>query len=124
MVHLGKKVERIRELRGMKQDTLALKMGLSQQTVSRLEQSETIDDEKLQLVANALEISVDAIKNFDENAIFSNINSNHTFHDSSSLNNNYHCTFNPIDKIIELYEKVIRDKDEIIEMYKKQQKAS
>lgn len=36
--HIGRKIARIRELRGMKQETLAEKLGISQQSVSHLEQ--------------------------------------------------------------------------------------
>jgi len=33
--HIGRKISRIRELRGMKQETLAIELGVSQQTVSK-----------------------------------------------------------------------------------------
>ncbi len=104
--HIGRKISRIRELRGIKQETLASEMGLSQQTVSRMEQSETIEDDLLEKVAKVLGVTAQAIKNFSEDAVFNNIN---TFHDNSSLNDysallNYQCTFNPIDKLIELFE--------------------
>jgi transcriptional regulator with XRE-family HTH domain len=48
-MHLGRKISRIRELRGMKQETLAAALGVSQQAISKLEQSEYIDDEKLEM---------------------------------------------------------------------------
>ena len=40
MVHQGHNVKRIREILGIKQDALAIKLGLSQQAVSQLEQKE------------------------------------------------------------------------------------
>lgn len=49
--HIGRKIARIRELRGMKQETLAEELGISQQSVSHLEQSETLEDDKLERVA-------------------------------------------------------------------------
>jgi len=121
--HIGKKIERIRELKGMKQEALAAKVGLSQQTISKIEQSETIDDDKLERIAEALEITADAIKNFNAEAAVNIIANTVNNHDNSSLVN-YYPTFNPIDKIVELYDKLLKEKDEIIEMYKKQQKAS
>lgn len=81
--HIGRKISRIRELRGIKQETVANELGLSQQTISRMEQAETIEDDVLEKVANALGVSTEGIKNFCEDAIFNNIN---TFHDNSSLN--------------------------------------
>ena len=46
-MHIGRKISRIRELRGIKQETLAQELGVSQQAVSKLEQSEAVDDDKL-----------------------------------------------------------------------------
>lgn len=81
-------------------------IGVSQQTISNIENSETVEDDKLQLIAKELGITAEAIKNFSEEAVF-NIISN-TFTDNSSNNNNYMCPFNPIDKVIELYESLFR----------------
>ena len=55
--HIGRKISRIRELRGMKQETLAEELGISQQSVSQMEQSENLEDEKLDKVAKALGVS-------------------------------------------------------------------
>lgn len=97
--HIGRKISRIRELRNIKQETLASELGVSQQTVSRMEQSETVEDDLLLKVAGVLGVPAEAIKNFSEEAVVNYFN---TFNDSSS-GFNYHCTFNPIDKIVELY---------------------
>ena len=40
--HIGRKIARIRELRGMKQETLAQELGISQQSISHIEQSEHV----------------------------------------------------------------------------------
>lgn len=104
-LHIGRKISRIRELRGMKQEALALELGVSQQTVSYIEQSETLEDDKLDEVAKVLGVSKEAIENFSEEAVF-NIISN-TFKDSSSNNNNYLCNINPVEKIIDLYERLL-----------------
>ena len=101
--HIGRKISRIRELRGMKQEALAEALGISQQSVSQLENSETVEDEKLERVAKALGVTKEAIENFSEENIL-NIISN-SFHDNSALNAVlYNPTFNPIDKIVALYE--------------------
>lgn len=99
--HIGRKISRIRELRGMKQEALATALGISQQAVSTIENSENIEEGKLQEIAKILEVSSEVIKNFSEEAVFNIIGN--TYHDqSSSLN--YDCTFNPIDKIVSLFE--------------------
>jgi len=37
--HIGRNISRIRELRGMKQEALAIAIGMSQQTISNIEGS-------------------------------------------------------------------------------------
>lgn len=102
--HIGRKISRIRELRGIKQETLANELGLSQQTVSRLEQSETIEDDVLAKVANILGVTSDAIKNFTEEGVINYFN---TFNDNSFNNGAYNafgCNFNPIEKLMAVIE--------------------
>ena len=83
-LHIGRKISKIRELKGMKQETLASELGISQQAVSRIEQSADVDGEALEKIGKILGLSSDAIKAFTEEAIF-NIISN-TFHNTSSDN--------------------------------------
>jgi transcriptional regulator with XRE-family HTH domain len=107
-LHHGRNIKRLREMIGMKQETLALELGgdWNQKKISLLEQKDLVDEPLLQQVAGALKIPVEAIQNFDEEAAL-NIISN-TFNDNAVLNGIlYHPTFNPIDKIVELYESKI-----------------
>ncbi|MDN3551578.1 helix-turn-helix domain-containing protein [Mucilaginibacter aquaedulcis] len=98
-LHIGRKISKLRELRGMKQEALAAALGISQQAISKIEQSPDVEEDALQKIANVLGIPSEAIKNFTEEAVFNYFNN---FHDNSS-GFNYNCTFNPIDKIVELY---------------------
>ena len=107
-VHHGRNVKRMREMLGIKQEALADALDLSQQTVSRIESQEELEDNMLNKIANALHISVDAIKNYNDD-IAVNIISN-TFNEQSIIA--YHYNFNPINKIIELY-------DEKMELYER-----
>ncbi|PWB18320.1 helix-turn-helix transcriptional regulator, partial [Flavobacterium sp. HTF] len=68
--HIGRNISRIRELKGMKQEALAIAIGLSQQTISTIEASETVDQERLIEIAKALGVTVEAIENFSEEAVF------------------------------------------------------
>ncbi len=118
--HLGKKIGRIREILGMKQETLAEKMGISQQTISKLEQSETIEETTLDRIAKALGVNSEAIKNFTEETAYNFINN---FNDSSTNHgalNNYNCTFNPLDEVKklnaekeELYKALLKEEEKI-----------
>lgn len=121
--HIGRNISRIRELKDMKQEALAQALGMSQQAVSVIENSETVDEQKLIEVAKALEVSVEAIKNFSEEAVFNYFN---TFNDTVSnssfgqgANNNYDCTFNPLDKVVELYERLVQAEKDKVEYLEK-----
>ena len=125
--HIGRNISRIRELRDMKQEALAQALGMSQQTVSAIENSETIEDGKLAEVAKALGVTVEAIKNFSEENMISYFNS---FHDNS-INNGQNAAypiynFNPLDKLIEtfhekekLYERLLQAEKDKIEYLEK-----
>ena len=63
-MHIGRKICRIREIRGIKQEALAQELGITQQQVSRLEQSETIEEEVLEKIAKILGVTSDAIQKF------------------------------------------------------------
>jgi transcriptional regulator with XRE-family HTH domain len=104
--HIGRKISRIRELRGMKQEALADALNISQQAVSKIEQSEQIEDDKLEPIAKALNVSTETIKNFSEELAINYFNN---FYDNSFSNSQgtFHpnnCTFNPLDKLLEAHE--------------------
>ena len=120
--HIGRNISRIRELKGMKQEALATAIGVSQQSVSNIEGSEIIEEEKLIEVAKALGVTTDAIKNFSEEAMINYFN---TFNDTDFSNSqgafghNHQCTFNPLDKVVELYERLVQAEKEKVEYLEK-----
>ncbi|TRX61375.1 helix-turn-helix transcriptional regulator [Fulvivirga sp. M361] len=123
--HIGRKVRHMRELLNLTQDDLAEKMDMSQQTVSNIESSEEVDDEQLEKVAKAMGVTADAIKNLDENATVYNIVHNSSISGTVS-GQNYNCTFNPLDKLMEtieknekLYRELLKEKDEKVAMLEK-----
>ena len=117
--HIGRKICRIRELRGMKQEALAFELGVSQQAVSNMERSPEIEVSLLAQVAEALGVTPEAIENFDEEAVFNIINNTFTSHDTSTLNAiNIHPNFNPLDKLIEAYEENKRLYERLLEAEK------
>lgn len=89
----------------MKQEALATELGISQQAISKIEQSEEVDDSALNKIAVVLGVTPEAIKNFNEDAVLNIINNTFTSHDTSTLNAiNFQPTFNPIDKLVEVFE--------------------
>ena len=125
--HIGRKICRIRELRGMKQESLAIELGISQQSISKLEQSDEIEDSTLEKIAQVLGVSAEAIKNYSDEAMFTSINN---FHDNSTnqgqqVGSNNVCNFNPLDELIkalnankELYERLLASEKEKVEILK------
>ena len=122
-VHEGRNVKRFREMLGIKQDALAYELGegWNQQKISLLEQKETIELPLLKQISNAMKVPVEAFQNFDDEQAINIINN--TFQDfkdnamASALN--YQCSFNPIDKMVELYERMLQQQKEMIERLEK-----
>ncbi|HIC8757678.1 helix-turn-helix domain-containing protein [Elizabethkingia anophelis] len=125
-IHQGRNVKRFREMLGIKQDALAYELGedWNQKKISLLEQKETIEPDILSRVAKILKVPTEAIENFDEDSAI-NIIAN-TFHDSAVANTftdgaqaNFNCTFNPLDKMVELYERMLQQQKEMIDKLEK-----
>ncbi len=114
---------KFREMLGIKQNALAYELGegWTQKKVSQLEQKESIELPLLHEIANTLKIPVEAFQNFDEEQAINIINN--TFHDfknhaiASTLN--YQCSFNPIDKMVDLYERMLEQQKEMIDKLEK-----
>ncbi|WP_165045224.1 helix-turn-helix domain-containing protein [Dysgonomonas sp. ZJ709] len=124
-VHHGHNIKRLREMLGIKQDTIAFEMNITQQSFSEIEQKEVIDEKVLSKVADIMKVPIEAIKNMTDETTINYIN---TFNDVVTNNNgcpfsyNSNCTFSPIEKIvelynekIELYERMLKDKEAMIE---------
>lgn len=118
--HIGRKISRIRELRGMKQETLADALGISQQAVSKIEQSPDIEDDKLEEIAKVLGVTKEGIENFSEENVLNIISNTFTSNDSSTINAiNVQPNFNPLDKVVELYERLLQAEKDKIEYLEK-----
>lgn len=118
----GANVRRWREWRNIKQEVLAEMIGVSQATMSGIEKKETIEPETVEKLAKALDIPLEAITEIGAAATI-NIVSGTTFN-SSELNGNAlgvnptftSPTFNPIDKVAELYERLLKSEQEKISL--------
>lgn len=124
-IHEGRNIKRFREMLGIKQEALAYELGddWNQQKISLLEQKENIDSSLLEQVAKILKVPVEAIKNFDENQAINVISNTINNNDNATMTNpavfNYQPSFNPIDKMIELYERMLQQQKEMIERLEK-----
>ena len=123
-IHQGRNVKRFREMLGIKQEALALELGddWNQRKISLLEQKETIESELLEQIAKVLKVPTEAIRNFDEEAAIVNIQNNYegsTLNHSANYQYNYQPSFNPIDKIVELYEALVKSEREKTDLMQK-----
>ncbi len=104
--HHGYNVKRLREILGVKQEDLAERLQLSQQTVSRYENSDTLEDNILNNISKALNIPIDSIKNFSEEGVVSIFGNNYQ-DEAVSYAVHYKCTFNPLEKVVSLYDEKV-----------------
>jgi len=130
--HLGRNIRHFRQENDLKQDELADLMGdpWTQKKISQLEAKATIDDGTLEQVAQALKVSVEDIKDFSEEPVANKI-IQYNYEGSNNqganvANNNFQCSFNPLDKVMEahedvkrLYEALLKEKDEKIALLNK-----
>ena len=68
------------------------------------------EEDALIKIAAALGVTVEGLKHFTEDSVFNNINN---FHDNSIQDN-----FNPIEKVIEFYERLLQSEREKVEILK------
>ena len=99
-ISVGKNIEKFRRMRGMKQETLAANLGMSRQTLSKIESSNEVEADKLEQIANALGVSVYALENYSDDNTTINIE-NMNMHDHSNV---YQYNINPYEKLMEMVE--------------------
>ncbi len=96
---LGLKIRKVREIKNFSQQYVADKLSVSQSTYSDIENGKTpISEEKLTLIANILDVSVDVIKEFNDQVVFNSCIQ------SGYINHNY---IQPVEKIEQLYKDML-----------------
>ena len=129
-VHHGHNIRRFRIEKNMNQEVLSQLVHLSQSAVSKYEQMRVIDDEMLHRFSRALGVPFEYLKSLEEDAqtvVFENNTVNNSEQSvgganismgivksdtEDSINDSRVNNFNPIDKITELYERLLKEKDE------------
>lgn len=123
--HVGRNLQRIRVYLGMKQEALAAGLGVNQQVISKIEKQEEIEEGFLKRIAEVLGISEEVIKDFDVEKTIFNIN-HHNYKDAniSEGATTYAIVqqINPLEKIVELYERLLKSEQDKIEILKKYMK--
>ena len=123
--HVGRNLQRIRVYLGMKQEALAADLGVNQLVISKIEKQEEIEEGFLKRIAEVLGISEEVIKDFDVEKTIFNIN-HHNYKDAniSEGATTYAIVqqINPLEKIVELYERLLKSEQDKIEILKKYMK--
>jgi len=81
-----------------------------------------VEDAILEQVSKILRVPEEAIRNFDEERAI-NIMSNTFDNEAVAIAENYKCTFNPLDKLIEVYEENKKLHAEKVILYERLLKA-
>ncbi|HWZ21033.1 MAG TPA: helix-turn-helix transcriptional regulator [Cytophagaceae bacterium] len=77
MSTIGAKIKKIREIKGLTQEDMADKLGMSPQGYGKLERDEAdIPFSRLEQIANAFNLKVEDVTAFDERFVFNNYASN------------------------------------------------
>lgn len=119
--HVGRNLQKIRVYLGMKQEALAADLGVNQQVISRIEKQEEIEEGLLNQIAGVLGISSEVIKDFDVEKAIYNINSYKDATISPGATATVYAGvqhINPIEKVVELYERLLQSEREKIELLK------
>ncbi|MDR2921629.1 MAG: helix-turn-helix domain-containing protein [Tannerella sp.] len=95
--HLGLNVRHLREMLCIKQQTLADKMGISQQTISNIENKAYLDKKTLEKIALALEIPVALIENLNLDEVIYNIQNNYDAENAFQMKSQNNNTTNSLD---------------------------
>lgn len=102
---LGYKIRKIRELKNISQDYVAIRLEISQAAYSCIESDKVkIDESKLMNIAAALNVETKVIKNFNEQTVLST-----SFYDGSAS----------LEKLKDIYEKLLIEKDARIKILEK-----
>ncbi len=131
-IHQGRNVKRFREMLGIKQEALAFELGdeWNQKKISLLEQKDVIEENLLKQISILLKIPVEAFQNFNEEQAVNVIANTYSFQDfkdnAVASGFSYQPSFNPLDKIVQLYEekislyeRMLKDKEEMIQRFEK-----
>ena len=118
--HIGRNIQKIRVYLGMKQEALAADLGVSQNVISKIEKESEIEEGLLNKIASVLGISAEVIKDFDVERAICNINNYKDATISPGATATVYAAHtqqtNPLEKLVELYERLLKSEQEKIEI--------
>jgi len=131
-MNIGEKVAMVRKLRGWKQEALANMLHKKGFNSTSIEKKEKIGDGLLREIEELLEVRPGYIKDFDPDAVLELINtepenllleniSKDGCVEKFSIKKDYHgnLAFEPLEKIIELYNRLLASEEEKLQLLNK-----
>lgn len=106
-MHIGRNIGKLRSFRGIKQQDMAKRLKMTQQNYSLIENSEKVDDDLLKRIAGVLDYEPDFIKELPDTP--------HVYSTHQQGGNVINYEFNPIEKIVELYERLLESERKRVE---------
>lgn len=120
---LGNKIKNIRELKNFTQEYMAERLDISQSAYSKLENGDTkISDEKLEQIAEVLEVKPEDIQSFDSHKYFNSVSNTEGDFSGSSYSGSIiiGTGIEEVELIKKLYEDKISLLEELLKQHKKE----
>ena len=116
--NIGEKIRQIRDLKGLSQEYISGKLGISQRAYSKIERNEIkIDWEKITEISKIFEIDPMELISFDDNLIFNNctqsgkfVNSQANFNVPEKLIEQYESRINSLEKELDFLREMLKNK--------------
>lgn len=122
-VHQGRNVRIAREFKGLSQESLGFYLNKQQSEISKIENQAIVNDEMLNQIALALDVSPDFLKSFDLEDVVRNYNNSSSYlfndeaHDNKSeqdqIENQY--IYYPIDQFKDFANDTLKMQKELLE---------
>ncbi|SEA28158.1 Helix-turn-helix [Arachidicoccus rhizosphaerae] len=110
--HIGRKIGSVRRLVGLSQTALGERLGMTKQAVSKLEQTENIDEKRLKKIAEALGVTEDGLKKYNSERVLyftNNFYENSNAKIESGLNGHVeNINSFSIEQAVKLFEELIK----------------
>lgn len=117
-VRIGPNIKFLRNLKGLKQEAVAIELGISQAEYSLIENSDAVDDQIIFQIAQIINVTPEIIKEFNENQAFYSIENKVENTTITENAHGIHQVFSPVEKVVELYERLLASEKEKIEILK------
>ncbi len=115
MSTIGTKIRKIRELKNLKQEHMADKLGISTVTYGKIERDEAdVSHERLEQISKVFDLAIQDILGFDEKEVLNFISNNNSAVGPYSVYNNFP------EEMKKLYEDKIKLLEDMVEYLKKE----